>query len=169
MIPISSLMAVDLTSDDESALAVTSLDSAHREQPTVQAAGRPFAEWQWKISANEPGTWRLRLHGYVVIDQQKIKVREVDFLTRVDDVQVNFDLAVAVGRFFATYWQWLWTALLVPVAAVGWRCFRSWRDKPPTPPAPPKSRGRPPHSNPQRTAPRRPPGTRRQPSTPRQP
>jgi hypothetical protein len=114
-------MALDLLSDDPAALIVVSLDPAHREQAVVQVRGDTFAEWSWAVTANEAGTWQLRLKVYAQLQGLNLPVKEVTAPTIVGtiaDVTVRTDPWFELGRFVSGNWQWMVTTLLAAVGAL---------------------------------------------------
>lgn len=116
----SSLMQATLTSDD---FEVT---PAQEDQQLV-AAGRD-TEWLWDIRPKRTGTLRLHLTLFAFVDvanqRDPYKVRTFN---RTLTIHVGWP--TRMGDFAKSNWQWLWTAILVPV--VLWLFHRR---KKPTPP-----------------------------------
>lgn len=118
-VPVGTVMAVDLNSDNPAALKVEALDPEHRDQPILQIPGEMFAEWRWSVKANEVGTWHLTLKVYVHLQGENVPVKEVKVPTEVPPevaVTVDQDPWRALGGFWSSNWQYFGTTV---VAALG--------------------------------------------------
>jgi hypothetical protein len=73
--------------------------------------------WRWEITALQPGAQRLYLTLDAIIN---IDGRDLAHTVHSLDEEILIHVAwhQQVSRFVATNWQWLWTAVVVPV--VGW-------------------------------------------------
>jgi len=132
-------MAMDLFSDNNAALQVDTIDPQHREQPIPQQVGDMVAEWNWEVSANKAGNWTLQLRAYVRLLGENVPVQEVKALTTVTPVQVDLSPGQAFLFFVEGNWQWLWTAVFVPIAIFAWRRMRRSKGPSDRPPAAPRS------------------------------
>ncbi|MEM7351986.1 MAG: hypothetical protein AAF657_14395 [Acidobacteriota bacterium] len=88
-------------------------------------------EWKWEIEAIEPGRQRLHLVILALLDVDGTETpRTLRTFERVIEVEVLG--RQRIGSFVAEYWQWLFTAILVPF--VGWlfriRGSLPWRRPP---------------------------------------
>jgi hypothetical protein len=132
-VPVGLVMAVDLLSEIPSALAAEPLDPQHRSQLVVELPGKRFAEWTWRVTANEVGTWRLRLKVNVHLEGQDVNVKDITEQTVVDPVaavSIDPDPPHQLATFLASNWQWLSTTLLAPLAIAIWGLVRSRQRRP---------------------------------------
>lgn len=138
---VTSWMQATLTSDTPSALSVEQIEpapDAPQLQFTVGIAGHEYAEWKWIVTALHPGTWQLRLIGYVRLDEQNIPSIEMPWTTSVPPVTVSVESpGGALGDFLGNNWQWLvLTALAALTLLATVLALRKGGDK--TPPQPPR-------------------------------
>jgi len=74
-------------------------------------------EWKWEVEPTEAGVHRLQLTLYAFIkvngSDQALKVRTFE-----ETLVVRVTLLERLSAFVGDNWQWLWTAILIPVA--GW-------------------------------------------------
>jgi hypothetical protein len=83
--------------------------------PTVQLVSRDeMTEWQWEVTPTEAGDRRLHLTLSALID---LGSSEKPYTVRTFQrtLVVNVPLRVRLETFVDENWQWLWTALVVPV------------------------------------------------------
>jgi Divergent InlB B-repeat domain len=117
----SRVMEAKLASED---FEVTPLSP---EQQFV-AAGQD-TEWLWQIKPKRTGELHLYLTLNAIIDvRDQTGAYKVKTFSRT--LTINVSLATHVGDFVKGNWQWLWTAVLVPVGLWWYR-----RRTKPTPPA----------------------------------
>jgi hypothetical protein len=86
--------------------------------PEVQAVTRrQNTEWRWEVEPTGTGTRRLHLTLSALIDVEGTESpRTVRTFSQTLEVRVT--LLRRVSGFVGDNWQWLWTALLIPVG--GW-------------------------------------------------
>ncbi len=77
-------------------------------------------EWNWEIHPKEEGQHRLHLTltGFIEIDGNSTP-RAIRTFSNV--IEVNVTASQKVGIFLKNNWQWLWAAILVPVAGWLWK------------------------------------------------
>lgn len=86
--------------------------------PEVQAvAASKSTEWKWKIEATKGGNQELHLtlSALLYLDDQ---LTPYVIRTFERTINVRVTLLRRISSFVAGNWQWLWTAILIPVA--GW-------------------------------------------------
>lgn len=90
------------------------IEALSDERQPVSA--RDVTEWFWQIEPLESGvlTLRVRISAFVAVDGNE-KKREVETFSKQFDI--NVALVDRVSSFARGNWQWLWTTILVPVAA----------------------------------------------------
>lgn len=86
--------------------------------PEIQAvAAAKTTEWKWKIEATKGGSQELHLtlSALLYVDEQP-----TPYVIRTFErtISVHVTLFRRISSFVAGNWQWLWTAVLIPV--VGW-------------------------------------------------
>jgi len=86
--------------------------------PEIQAVSdKSTTEWKWDIKPAEPGLQRLHLTVSALLSIEGSRVpRAIRTFDRTIDVQVTSQERLSF--FFTENWQWLWTAILIPI--VGW-------------------------------------------------
>jgi hypothetical protein len=86
--------------------------------PEVQAVTRrQNTEWRWEVEPTGTGTRRLHLTLSALIDVEGTESpRTVRTFSQTLEVRVT--LLRRLSGFVGENWQWLWTALLIPVG--GW-------------------------------------------------
>jgi hypothetical protein len=85
------------------------------ERQAVSGAG--VTEWRWEIEPTDAGTRRLHLTVAAVIDVRGTQsTHTIRTFERVMNVEVTW--SDRVSGFVGDNWQWLWTAILLPLAAL---------------------------------------------------
>jgi hypothetical protein len=94
--------------------------------PEIQAVSRSdVTEWKWEVKPNSIGRQYLHLaisvHLIVDgVDTPRVVEPEFDKL-----IEVEVTGRQRVDSFFNNNWQWLWTAILIPIAAWLWKRWRT--------------------------------------------
>lgn len=89
--------------------------------PAVQlVSGSGVTEWRWEIEPTRVGTQRLHLtlSALIAVDGTE-SAYTVRTFARTLDIRVTW--GERVSGFLSDNWQWLWAALLVPVAGLLFR------------------------------------------------
>lgn len=89
--------------------------------PEIQAVSESQqTEWKWEIHPKEEGRHKLHLTLTALLE---IDGHSTPRTIRTFDtvVEVNVTATQEVGLFFKNNWQWLWAAILVPVAGWLWK------------------------------------------------
>lgn len=87
------------------------------------SASQP-TQWQWEVTPLRIGHHRLHLALYAVIEREgRESPRAIKTFERFIDVEITW--GQRASRFIKGNWQWLWAALVVPVAGWWWRRRRS--------------------------------------------
>ena len=89
--------------------------------PEIQAVSkRQQTEWKWEIHPKKEGKHKLHLTltALLEIDEPSTPraIRTFD-----KTIEVNVTATQKIGLFFKNNWQWLWAAILVPVAGWLWK------------------------------------------------
>ena len=110
--------------------------------PAVQlVSNEAVTEWKWEVEPTKTGQRRLHLTLSALIDLDgKDRTYTVRTFERTLDVNVTF--GERLETFVSDNWQWLWTALLIPIVGLGLR-WRQQRKAPPTDSTPPDAAARP--------------------------
>ncbi|KAK42429.1 hypothetical protein BG58_03630 [Caballeronia jiangsuensis] len=114
LIQISNRMQADITGDKE-ALTISNLD------PEIQAvSGKEPTIWRWLVKPLKEGTHLVfvKLYAQVMIDGSQTPMRIGSYEGRI---VVNVSPRQHVENFVQKNWQWLWTAILVPVGGFWWK------------------------------------------------
>ena len=86
--------------------------------PAVQpVSGAGVTEWKWEVEPTRAGTRRLHLTLSAILD---LEGKESLYTVRTFErtLEVRVPLRERLSGFVGRNWQWLWTALLLPVG--GW-------------------------------------------------
>ena len=109
---ISNRMEADLTGRGFAIEALT---------PSLQAvASTQVTRWRWQVTPTSHGSQQLHLALSAVI---QIEGRDTPLVVRTFDrtIEVDIGLPQRVSGFVEKHWQWLWAAIVVPVAGYLWR------------------------------------------------
>jgi hypothetical protein len=86
--------------------------------PEIQAvSAEQTTEWKWQIKPTQTGDQQLHLTLSALVYLENQTMPRV-IRTFEETIDVNVTLSQQVSSFFAHNWQWLWTAILIPI--VGW-------------------------------------------------
>ena len=89
--------------------------------PEIQAVSKSQqTEWKWEIHPKKEGKHRmhLTLTALLEIDGHSTP-RTIRTFSKI--IEVNVTATQKIGAFFKNNWQWLWAAILVPVAGWLWK------------------------------------------------
>ena len=95
------------------------------EEQTV--AGKPFAQWEWDVTPLRSGNQTLHLQASASIYVPGRGEKPVDIPVIHKSIQVKVDRWYATKEFVGNNWQWLWTALIIPLG--GWLWQRKRKTK----------------------------------------
>lgn len=89
--------------------------------PETQAvSGFDVTEWKWEIKPASEGRHRLHLTlSALLIVEGTSTPRAIRTFDKVIEVEVKWHQRA--GSFFKKNWQWLWAALLIPIAGWLWK------------------------------------------------
>jgi hypothetical protein len=94
-----------------------SIDPDEESEQVVAKSG--FTTWSWDIEPIKTGTQYLRLRLFAVISFEGSEKRYM--VKRFErTLAVNVAWSERVSGFFKDNWQWLWTALLIPIVGFLW-------------------------------------------------
>ena len=98
--------------------------------PEIQAVSRSdVTEWKWEVKPNTRGGQHLHLTLSVLLSVDGTSTpRAIRTFDRMIEIEVTWPQRV--GSFFNKNWQWLWAAVLLPLA--GWLWKKRNRAKPDT-------------------------------------
>jgi hypothetical protein len=102
--------------------------------PAVQlVSGEGVTEWKWEVEPKEVGKRRLHLTLSAIID---LRGRESTYTVRTFErtLIIRVTLRERLTGFAEDNWQWLWSALLIPIVA--WLLQRRRKNAPPPQPDP---------------------------------
>jgi hypothetical protein len=90
-------------------------------QPDLQAVGSTQpTKWRWNVIPKNPGTHSLHLtlSAHIPLEGQ-----DTPYVIRTFDrnIQVEVTISQRISAFIGANWQWLWAAIVVPVAGYLWR------------------------------------------------
>jgi hypothetical protein len=100
--------------------------------PDLQAVtSQQITRWKWEVTPKEHGPQTLHLALSAHID---VAGRDAPLVARTfdRDIQVDITIPQRVSGFIQKNWQWLWAAIVVPIAGYLWKRRRkaSLRPKP---------------------------------------
>ena len=89
--------------------------------PETQAVSQTqITEWKWEVKPRSTGHQYLHLTLSVLLDVDGTSTpRSFDAFDKVIDVEVTW--SQRTRSFFENNWQWLWAAVLVPIAGWLWK------------------------------------------------
>jgi len=91
------------------------IDVAPLGKDAQSVAGGGFAEWRWNATPKRSGTQRLTVSiiTHLTYPDGHDVPKTIRTLTR--NVTVSANVGNAISTFFANYWQWLTTTLIIPI------------------------------------------------------
>ncbi len=98
--------------------------------PSLQAiASMQTSRWKWEVTPTDSGPQRLYITLSAHID---VAGRDAPLVVRTFDrtIDVEITIPLRVSEFIEKNWQWLWAALLVPIAGYLWRHWMKRSDAP---------------------------------------
>lgn len=107
-------------------------------QESIQAIRSDMAtRWEWTVTPSDTGRLRIKLTLYALIyvdsfQKKAGKVTPCPLKSLEQWIEVKVTpptLLQRVLRFVKANWQWLWTVLVAPVAALIWARWRRRRDQ----------------------------------------
>jgi hypothetical protein len=114
-IKVSDVMVANLTGLD--------FDIQRTSDARQPVASTGATMWGWSVEPTEPGTQSLHLTLTALLDVNgKEETYTVKTLDRTWTVVVPWPERVT--GFAGENWQWLWTAIILPLAAIVWRRLR---------------------------------------------
>ncbi|QQO55173.1 MAG: hypothetical protein N838_19285 [Thiohalocapsa sp. PB-PSB1] len=89
--------------------------------PEIQAVSKiQQTEWKWEIHPKKEGRHKLHLTLTALLEiDGKTTPRAIRTFDKI--IEVNVTETQKIGLFFKNNWQWLWAAILVPVAGWLWK------------------------------------------------
>ena len=91
------------------------------QEPDLQAVtSQKSTRWTWKVTPTGHGPQTLHLTLSAHID---VAGRDAPLVVRTfdRDIQVNITIPQRVSGFLQKNWQWLWAAIVVPIAGYLWK------------------------------------------------
>lgn len=89
--------------------------------PEIQAVSKSHrTEWKWDIHPKEKGRHKLHLTLTALLEIDGYSTPRA-IKTFDKEIGVNVTATQTIRRFFKDNWQWLWAAILVPVAGWLWK------------------------------------------------
>jgi hypothetical protein len=98
--------------------------------PDLQAVtSQQITRWKWDVTPTEHGRQMLHLALSAHID---VAGRDTPLVVRTYDREIQVDITVPqrVSGFIGQNWQWLWAAIVVPIAGYLWKRKRKRGVKP---------------------------------------
>ena len=98
--------------------------------PDLQAVtSQAITRWKWEVTPTEQGPQTLHFALSAYID---VAGRDVPLVVRTFDreIQVEITLPQLVSGFVHKNWQWLWAAIVVPIAGYYWKHRKKRRAQP---------------------------------------
>lgn len=89
--------------------------------PETQAVSRrELTSWKWEVKPISEGDQylHLTLSAIITVDNTA-KLRAIRTFDKV--IEVNVTWPQRIGSFFEDNWQWLWAAILAPIAGWSWK------------------------------------------------
>ena len=113
---VTATSTIHITPTMRATLAGAGFTIQNNSQEQQIIGGGSYTEWSWQVTPIESGNRELVATVYVEIDG---KVKGV---SKRWPVHVSGNASRSTSHFFATYWQWLLTTLIIPL-------FFFWRKK----------------------------------------
>jgi hypothetical protein len=96
----------------------------------IQAvSGAQVTRWAWDVTPTSKGVQHLHLILSALIDVDG-QTTPLEIQTFDRDIVVNVTAYQHISEFVSSNWQWLWAAVVVPIAGLFWHKRRTRRRKP---------------------------------------
>lgn len=117
---------VGLSDRMKAALGGTKFEVEPQAEETQLIAAEQSTTWQWTVTATEKGRspLYLNLHQEIMPAGGEPSYRPVTPPLYQAEVTIVATFSQRVSSFFSQNWQWLWAAILVPVAGWAWTRYR---------------------------------------------
>jgi hypothetical protein len=99
-------------------------------RPGLQAVtSQQITRWKWEVTPTGHGRQTLHLTLSAHID---VAGRDTPLVVQTfhREIQVNITASQRVSEFVQNNWQWLWAAIVVPIAGYLWKGRKKLRTKP---------------------------------------
>jgi hypothetical protein len=93
--------------------------------PEKQALSRgKTTRWKWRVTPTEYGIKELNLTLWAIVT---VSNQDEPYVIKTYDkiIEVEISLGQRFTKFFSSNWQWLWAAILVPVATFLWKLYQA--------------------------------------------
>lgn len=117
-VKVSNRMQARLSGVDFQIIAVTDEEQAVGATDTV--------EWKWEIKPLAAGRHSLHLTLTALFSVDGAATRRA-VRTFDKTIQVEVSAGQLASDFFGKNWQWLWAAILLPIAGWLWKRWKGWR------------------------------------------
>jgi hypothetical protein len=121
---------VHATEQMKAALIGSAFEIEKRGTPIQYMSPDIPTEWEWKIAASNGGR-----HELILVLSHDLTPGQEDGFHDVIPVPLDANINVSVtpwqkaANFVSSNWQWLWTAILVPVAILLWGRYKRSRER----------------------------------------
>jgi len=78
-------------------------------------AGGGFAEWRWNVTPKRSGSQRLTVTIIAHLTYPNGRDIPKTLRTLTQKIEVSANVGDSIKTFFASYWQWLTTTLIIPI------------------------------------------------------
>lgn len=97
------------------------LDIVSVGKDSQSVAGGGFAEWRWNVTPKRSGSQRLTVSiiAHLTYPDGRDIPKTIRTMTR--NVAVSANVGDSMKTFFASYWQWLTTTLIIPIVIFFYR------------------------------------------------
>lgn len=119
-IRVNTFMGVRLKDDNN-------FDIKERSHEKQIVAGEGFTQWDWDVTPLKSGIKSLLLTVTVRIRIPNYGEEEKDYLVFERKINVKVNPSYTIKKFIESYWQWLTTAILIPLT--GWFVNKLWKSR----------------------------------------
>ena len=121
---------VQATNQMKADLVGSAFDVEERNNPVQGMLRNAPTEWEWKVAASKGGRHELKLNlSYDLTPRQEDGFHDVIPVPLDTKINVEVTPWQRVANFVGTNWQWLWTAILVPVAIWLWGRYKRSQER----------------------------------------
>lgn len=121
-IKVSPIMRAELRAESEGAFTITAL--SEDEQLVGEST---HTEWQWRVVPETWGRQKLLLTMTAILEVPGASERLYSLPIFEREIEVQINPVHVVGTFVGDYWQWLATAIVLPLASWVWVRIRTKR------------------------------------------
>ncbi|WP_146232664.1 MULTISPECIES: hypothetical protein [Pseudomonas] len=116
--------SIRVSKEMEARLTGTNFSISAIKAERQMVTGGSTTEWEWVVQPKNEGSSTLYLTLTAIVDVNGTSVQKA-IRTFDREIEVEVTLQQTISSFLKTNWQWLWAAILIPLAGWGIKAIRT--------------------------------------------